>query len=267
MSGTSHYTFGDGTVAGDRLALLAECYEEPSQEFLRAHARAGLSLAVDLGSGVGYTTALVHRVAGAQHTIGLERSSRYLARARQSCPSGISFVEHDLAGSAAPIPPADLLFVRFLLTHLPEPSRALHHWLALARPGALLLVQEVAGLRSEHPALQRYYQLVEAMQRHYGQALYIGQNLEALGRETSWKYRSFGLRHVSRPAATMARLHLMNLMTWQDDAFARQHFDAAELSELSAALERVARGEEASSPVETALGELVLEAPGPEGSD
>ncbi len=47
----------------------------------------------------------------------------------------------------------------------------------------------------------------------------------------------------------MAELHLANLRSWTDDAFARATFDAADLSRLESSLERIAGGEEAAAPV------------------
>jgi trans-aconitate 2-methyltransferase len=79
MNTQNHYTFGDNLRAASRLQLLAEVFDEPSRGLLARYRPPSLELALDLGAGPGYTTRLVHQVAGAKRTIGVEASEKYLA--------------------------------------------------------------------------------------------------------------------------------------------------------------------------------------------
>jgi SAM-dependent methyltransferase len=259
MQEVSHYTFGDSELAGLRLERLAAAYREPSRAFLAEAGPKCVGHAFDLGCGLGYTTRLVHETLAARHTTGIDSSERYVALARASAPAGIDFFVHDLSRPLAVCSPADALFCRFFLTHVAEPSRVLSASTVLARRGARLLVQEAASLRAEHPVLKRYYELVAALQAHYGQSLYIGSDLERLASSTPWTVVSFGVRKVEQPACVMAELHALNLRTWRGDPFAAEQFDSQELAQLVVALERIARGHEPAAPVVAGLGELVLE--------
>jgi len=259
MKETSHYTFGDSELAGRRLERLASAYREPSRAFLAEAGPECVGRAFDLGCGPGYTTRLVHQTLAAEHTTGIDSSERYIALARASAPAGVDFFVQDLNRPLPVASAADVLFGRFFLTHVAEPTRVLSGLTVLARRRARLLVQEAASLDAEHPALRRYYERLAALQANYGQSLYIGSQLDRLAARTPWTVVSFLVRKVEQPARVMAELHALNLRTWQDDPFAAEHFDKRELAALLVALERIAAGDEPAAPVVAGLGELVLE--------
>jgi trans-aconitate 2-methyltransferase len=80
------YTFGDTDEASMRLRRLAEVYE-PETRALFEMARSlrtseEVRFAVDLGSGPGWSTALLDSVVRPVRTVGLEASERYVAEAR-----------------------------------------------------------------------------------------------------------------------------------------------------------------------------------------
>src|SRR6476646_5050674 len=76
------YTFGDGPVAADRLALLAATYEPSSARPLRMCASLAPRRAMDLGCGPGYSTRLLHAVVAPAATLGVDASPEHVARAR-----------------------------------------------------------------------------------------------------------------------------------------------------------------------------------------
>ena len=181
-------------------------------------------------------------------TVGLEASERYAEEARSNAP-GAEFIVCDVTRPPLPVERSDVFFCRFLLTHLRDLPHVLGAWAEAAAPGARLLVHETERLDAEHPSLRRYYELVGQLQRHYGQSLHVGESLGAAFDGTGWVIEERVHPLVEKPAAAMAELHLANLCTWKDDAFARAAFDAGELVRLETSLERVARGEEAAGIV------------------
>lgn len=122
----------------------------------------------------------------------------------------------------------------------------------------MLLLQELSLLESEHPLLTRYYQMVETLQAHYGQSLYVGRALERLAEGTPFITEHAGQRVFELPAHVMATLHALNLPTWKSDPFAQRDFDAKELAEVEQGLLRIAQRAELCAPVRLGLGELVL---------
>ncbi len=254
---TSHYTFGDSDLAARRLYLLAEAYSDPSQAFLKQFAPGPVERALDLGCGPGYTTRLLHDTVAAGSTTGIDSSEHYIELARSHAPTGIEFVCHDVLDKP-PVPRADLIYVRFLLTHLADPGFALTLWADLLVPRGMLLLQEVALLDSEHPTLTRYYQLVEALQAQYKQSLYIGRELEGIARSAPFIVEHHGQRLFELPAHVMATLHALNLPTWKSDPVAMRNFDPKEIAEVEQGLLRIAQRAELCAPVRIGLTELVL---------
>jgi len=257
MTQHSHYTFGDSELSAQRLAALAEAYGPSTRAFLRRFRGERPRLALDLGCGPGHTTRLLHEEVGAERTIGVDSSEAHLERARRDPEPGLSFVQHDLTQRSEALGGADLVFVRFLLTHLAEPVRVLRSWAELLTDSGRLLVQETSRLESDEPALARYYELVGALQHHYGQALHIGRDLASLAERAGLFVQHFEEEQLVQPARVMARLHALNLRTWSQDAAARQLFDARELERLGQELGAIAAGEQPAAPVRADTGLLV----------
>jgi ubiquinone/menaquinone biosynthesis C-methylase UbiE len=237
------YTFGDGDRASARLRRLAEIYEPETRDLLRRGGIPGARLAVDLGCGPGWTTRLVLDELRPAQVIGLDASERYLAEARQRHGEGCRFEQHDVTQAPFPVAAPDLLFCRFLLTHLRELRAVLTTWASVAAPGARLLVHETERLESDYPALQTYYRRVGELQAHYGQVLNVGELLDQSFAGTAWKVVESRTVMLDKPAASMAELHLENLRTWRTDPFAQSAFDRAELDGLERDLARIAQGE------------------------
>jgi hypothetical protein len=193
-------------------------------------------------------------------TAGVDSSPDHVARARASAPPGIEYAVHDVTVAPLPgEPPPDLLYCRFLLTHLRDPARALATWAAAAAGDrAALVVEETAEMSSPHPAFRLYYALVGTLQRHYGQDLTIGRTLDRALAGSGWETEISVTRELALPARRMARLHRLNLATWRHDPFARLSFSPPLLDELAAELDAIAAGAAAAPDVRHSLRQLVL---------
>jgi trans-aconitate 2-methyltransferase len=255
---SASYTFGDNDLAAERLRLLAAAYEPSSRAFIERLGREPPRVAIDLGCGLGYTTALLQAETGAALTIGLDSSSRFLARAWRRSPRGVAFAEHDVTQVPFPAPPADLIYGRFIVTHLPDADAALARWAAGAAPRGRLALEEVDSLAADDPTLTRYYQLVEAMQEARGQRTYIGRDLVALPASSPWTVERADAVPIALSAAVAARLHALNLRTWRRDPFIAATVDRAELDRLGESLEALASGARTAPPVRWRLAQVVL---------
>ena len=254
-----HYTFGDSDLAATRLRLLARVFEPGSAGLLARLPDVGGTLALDFGCGPGYTTELLAAHVASESVIGLDQSPRLLERARRDRESSrVSFICCDVSSASLPVPCADVLYSRFLLTHLRDPANVVRAWAAAAKPDARLVLEETASMSCEHPVFARYYALVERMQAHYGQRMYIGRELEALARSPVWQVESAEIAQSLLPAVDMAQLHLLNLQTWASDDFARENYGEELIAELSAELCAVASGATAAPPVFLGMGQVVL---------
>jgi SAM-dependent methyltransferase len=256
------YTFGDNEEASRRLRRLADLYEPETRALLEAHSDHGGArrprLAIDLGCGPGWTTHLLASMLKPQRTIGLDSSDRYITEAQENHPD-LEFLSHDILLTPFPVETPDLLFCRFLLTHLSAPLKALQIWADIAAPHATLLIHETERIESDHPALHRYYELVAEMQRHYGQTLNVGTILSTGFAETGWRLRRSQALILEKPSREMAHLHLPNLRTWGRNEFAAKTFDRRELDELEAALGSIASGNSEAGPVLNTARQIIAE--------
>lgn len=240
------YTFGDNQEASRRLRRLAEVYGQESRDLLNAvRAECGgtrFDLALDLGCGPGWSTGLIAEMLRPKRVVGLEASQLYVAEAHLNHPQ-LEFIRHDILKTPFPVDDADFLFCRFLLTHLPSPRLALACWAQAAKPGATLAIHETEALRSDNPALSRYYEMVALMQRHYGQELNVGALLESAFVGTGWIVVRSESVVLEKSACEMAQLHAANLRTWGSNDFASQAFDRCEVEQLGKELDLIAAGD------------------------
>jgi trans-aconitate 2-methyltransferase len=255
------YTFGDTDLAAERLRLLAVAYEPATRELLERWGLRGAEHALDLGSGPGHTTRLLHEALAPARTTGLDSSPRYVADAQRTAPPGVSFVVQDLLKPPFAVAPGDLIFCRHLVAHVADPGAAFAAWTTLGRPGARLIVQETETMASDDPTLARYYESVAAMQARHGQKMQIGGHLEAALAETPWRIEHSAARALTLEPRLMARIHVMNLRTWRHDPAATALFTPAALDDLDVRLAAIAEGDRPCAMVKNQLREIVVRLP------
>jgi SAM-dependent methyltransferase len=151
---------------------------------------------LDVGCGIGAVTLkLARRVGPTGQAVGIDRDERCLELAQQ---------EGDRHGLAPVFRAAsvddlreedvyDLVYSRFLLTHLPEPSRAVERLARAARPGGLVVVEDIEFAahfcHPACPAFDRYVSLYQQAVRRKGGDPEIGPRLMSL-------FLDAGLRRV-----------------------------------------------------------------------
>jgi trans-aconitate 2-methyltransferase len=235
----ARYTFGDGDSAARRLELLAGVFEPSSREFLGAAAPRPPRLALDLGCGPGFSTAVVAGATGAARTIGLDRSDAFLDLARRVFPT-LEFARHDLATGALPPPRPDLVFARLVLAHLPDPAALARRWAGRLAPGGRLLLEEMEWIEAADPVLADYEARVLAVVEDQGAPMYAGPLLRDLNGDDHVPGRWTAVRTVTVPTPVAARIYALNLEAWRHDRFAREHFHPRDLDRLAAQLARLA---------------------------
>ena len=254
-----NYTFGDNRQASARLRRLAQLYEPETRDLLQRGGVHAPPLAIDLGCGPGWSTRLIHDVLNPSRTVGLDASECYLAEARGNHGSTLEFQVHDVVRTPFLVSAPDVLFCRFLLTHLRSVGHVLTSWANIAGPGALLFVHETESMEAEHPTLHRCYDLVAQLQHHYGQTLLVATILEASFENTGWRLVESKRRILEKSANHMAELHLANLQTWRHDEYASRLFDSSEIDSMEASMDRMAHGMESGGVVVNAARQIIAQ--------
>ena len=137
------YQFGDAEVASRRLAVLARVFEPSTAALLADCDVARPDLAVDLGCGPGWTTRQLAAALQPTRTFGLDRSEAFLQEARAQ--GGAEYFSHDVSQTPFPVPAPQLIFCRFLLSHLSNVGDVLSAWLDALQPGGREGVLEQRG--------------------------------------------------------------------------------------------------------------------------
>lgn len=213
---TRGYAFGDSDQAARRLAQVAAVFDAPTGAFLQAAVRRPVGLAVDLGCGPGHTTELLARHVRPARLAGVDSSGAFLALASGRVPAA-EFTVHDVTRTPLPTGPADLLFARFLLSHLPDPGEAVRGWATQLTGGGLLLLDEVERIQTRDPALADYLRIVAAVLQARGHRLEVGPLLDALPDPPGVTRRGSQLAVHPVDPGRAAAMFRTNLSVWRHD--------------------------------------------------
>ena len=230
----ARYTFGDSAPASARLARVARVFAPTTSTFLARAARDPARI-IDLGCGPGHTTRLLAETFPAASVTGLDRSDAFLEEAGRDAPSRVRFVRADVATTPLPGGPADLVFARFVLSHLPLRPAVLRGWCDTVAPGGVLAIEEVDRIDTDDPVFAEYLGITSGLMADRGGELYVGPELSATVRALG----EFVVVHTSAtvaPAtAEIAGIFALNLESWRDDPWVASHH-GARLDALAGAL-------------------------------
>ena len=253
----SEYLFGDSVTASHRLKVLADVFAEASRPFLSEATRGKPTLALDVGCGPGYSTLLAAEVLKPLRMVGIDSSEAFIEEARRSGVGSVSFMVHDASTVPFPVGPADLIYARFVATHLADPEAVIGQWASQLMRGGLLLLDEVDSITTSNDVLSRYLDMVSAVLAHDGKTLCVGPALSGM-RLPGLNTGMDGVRRLpvqDRKAATMFRL---NLETWRNHPFATETYGGA-LPLLADELEAMSRDASGGSGIEWGMRQIVLE--------
>ncbi|MEX2304389.1 MAG: class I SAM-dependent methyltransferase [Bryobacterales bacterium] len=253
------YQFGDQDLAARRLEVVARVFETTTRELLQRVRPSRTRMAVDLGCGPGFTTRLLAEVLGCDHVAGLDTSERFLGMAREQSDARLRFHRHDVLVTPFPEGPSELIFCRYLLSHLPDPRLCLDSWATQLATGGLLVVEEVEAIDTTHPAFARYLSIVDSMLRSQKTELYVGPVLDKLGEGPLLRRLHSRTRRLpvsNRDAATMFS---MNVPNWKDRPFIRETYGDDSIGKLGAELDSLAGGAGSESEIVWTLRQIVFE--------
>jgi len=213
------YTIAGGEPGKRRLDLLAEIFRPTTLRLLTdAGLRSG-DRCLDVGSGGGHVGLDLARIVGPAGSVtGTDFDPRIVELARQDAQhAGVGNVDYQVADARVfDGGPYDLVYARFLLSHLGEPEKVLAHVRRLARPGGRIVLEDIdmsgSYCHPHDPAHTRYAELyTEAVHRNGGDA--------DLGRRLPSIARAAGLRdvhcNVFQPVYTDGRHKQLTVVTME----------------------------------------------------
>ena len=237
----SIYSFGETNLAAERLRVVSEVFDPTSEAFVSETVRTRPRLALDLGCGPGFTTRLLSRIARPERTVGGDRSEAFLSRARASSTTGEEYVVADVA--VVPLRIAgigaqpDLIYARFLASHLPEPEQAISGWAKELEAGGLLLVEEVDSISAEVAAFDEYLKIASEVLAQHGNELFVGARLATTRWDDDLRIEVNRAAEVYPSTGQAARMFSMNLPNWRHDPYVEATYPSDKMERLATELD------------------------------
>jgi len=237
----ARYAFGDTAAASERLGVLASVFAPTSRALLeslhtRTTAAPAPSLVLDLGCGPGHTTAMLAETFPTALVVGIDTSPAFVIEATANGPRRCRFIVGDVTRTPLPAAPADLVYGRFLLVHLPDPRATVAAWAGELRPGGAVVVEEPERIDTDDPDFVRYLELAAAVVADRGGDLYVGHDLAGLAAPpgTTVVLDTDAPLEVSAGAA--ASIFSLNLGIWGHDPVLAEVAHPGEVAALLARL-------------------------------
>lgn len=232
----ARYTFGDSATASERLARVARVFAPSTEALLaRLNDRAPRRV-LDLGCGPGHTTRLLARMFPGATVCGLEQSEAFLAEARRTATSETSFEHADVSLMPLPGAPADLVYARFVLSHLRERGPLLHGWFDALTAGGVLAIEEVDRIETIDQTFRAYLAITSGLMADRGGELYVGHELSTTAQGLGGTVLVDTSVPVTPTTADIATIFALNLQSWRNDSWVAAHYDRRTLDDLAIAL-------------------------------
>jgi trans-aconitate 2-methyltransferase len=252
------YAFGDTAVASRRLDVLASVFGPTSVSLLEALPPAPRPVVLDLGCGPGHTTAMLADAFVGADVTGIDASGAFVAEARATAPARCSFRVADVTRTPLPGAPADLIYARFLVVHLPRPRAAVAAWAGQLRSGGLLVVEEPERIETDDVDFRRYLELAAAVVGARGGDLYAGRLLAEVGAPPPTEMVLRRCTALDVPAGRAATIFSLNLSTWRHDPAVAAVAAPEETADLADRLER-RRPDPSTGAIRWWMSQLVLQ--------
>jgi SAM-dependent methyltransferase len=241
------YSFGDNPTAERRLHLLAGVFAPTSDALLKRLHGDTTGLVLDLGCGPGLTTRMLARHLPDASVVGLDSSAVFVAGAGSGGSDEVRFVVHDVTVMPLPGAPAAVIYARFLLAHLPDPTAVVEAWVSQLGPAGVLIMEEVEWIRTDETVFANYLELMTGVLRARQTELYVGPLLGRLVVPSAYAMIQNDVAYLSPTVADAAGLFSLNLATVRHDASVAKEHTEAELDSLARSLEARLDGQHVGS--------------------
>jgi 2-polyprenyl-3-methyl-5-hydroxy-6-metoxy-1,4-benzoquinol methylase len=234
------YVIRGGEVGRDRLRVLSGVLERTTSALLDKVGIAPDARCLDVGCGGGDVTALLAARARSGRVVGTDRDPVKIELARIGSAPSVEFRVEDIAHTVASDARYDVVYARFLLSHLPDAGGWVGALAKLLAPGGALVVEDVringAFCSPPSAAFQRALEIYDQAARANGGDPEVGPHLprylKAVGLE------DIGIEVVQPAGLTgdAKRIQLLTLTAIRDSAVATGMTDDDEIDRLAAEL-------------------------------
>lgn len=223
MAETSHYAIQGGLQGRERLRVLGRVVRPSTLTLFERLGACDGRQCLDAGCGGGDATLDLARLVGPRGTVlGVDLDEVKVRLARdEAAQQGVSNVEFKQADARTHAEPNafDIIYARFLLTHLSDPSATVETFHDLLRPGGVIGVEDIdfSGhfVYPDLPSFHRYADLYCTTVKRRGGDPNIGPRLPLLLAAAGFEDVQMA---IVQPAGTTGEAKLMNPLTMENIA-------------------------------------------------
>ena len=237
---TPHYVIRGGMEGRERLRVLARVMSPTTDDLFDRVGIEPTARCLDAGCGGGDVTVALARRAREGVAVGIDVDDTKIELARgEAAEAGVDNAEFRLQDVTDPPPDGerfDVVYARFLLTHLPDPAAALGNMCERLVPGGVLVVEDIdftGNFCEPHSAaFWRYVELYTRAVQSRGCDPNIGPRLPGLLRDVG--LGRLGV-NVVQPAGIVGEVKLLSPLTLEaiaDAVLAAGLADPDELGEV-----------------------------------
>jgi len=249
------YTFGTSVKAALRLEGIAEFFNPLAADLIRQYVSNQTNIAVDLGCGPGFTTNMLATSTKAKNTIGLDNSAEMLSFAMSRFPK-FQFVEHDV--TKVPFPnAADVMYCRFLLSHLVEPVSLINKWITQLSQNGIIVIEELDSIDTENTLFNTYLSINSKLVQSQGASLYVGELLSK-GRYDADVLFNDCNRLPVRDSQAASWFYPNTITIWRDDNVISDFLTSDEIDSISDSLYEIMNSDSNTSTITWYMRRIVL---------
>jgi trans-aconitate 2-methyltransferase len=230
------YTFGTSKKAANRLKEIAKYFNPLAYDFIRQFLQKPVRTALDLGCGPGFTTNMLKQATGCKHVYGFDLSDFFLKQAGTRYPA-YHFIKHDVTDTPFPIN-ADIIYTRFLLSHLKNAVKIVDNWTAELPAGGLLFLDEVEDVLTEVNVFKKYLAANCGLIASQGAELYIGKTIGQAAYAGNVVCNESALLPVLDKHAA-AWFYPNTITIWEKEEYIRKQLTQGEREDISCKLEKI----------------------------
>ncbi|WP_339734182.1 methyltransferase domain-containing protein [uncultured Gimesia sp.] len=240
MGDSKHYVIRGGIEGRERLRILARVMHESTGTLLNRLELSDGQLCLDVGCGGGdVTRELANHVAPAGKAVGTDIDATKLEIAREESEEArIENIEFRLSNicEALGAPEFDVVYSRFLLTHLSDPAGAVKSFLRQLRPGGILALEDIDFSGSftypDSGAFRKFYDLFCTVVRNRGGDPNMGQRLPLIMKECGLQAIQVSLVQPTGLVGDVKRLNALTMENIADTVLADQLATNEEIDQI-----------------------------------
>ncbi|MBN1798597.1 MAG: class I SAM-dependent methyltransferase [Spirochaetales bacterium] len=249
------YTFGTSEKAADRLKQIGAFFNPVASALIKRFFHGPAGIALDLGCGPGFTTHMLEQSTLCRRIYGFDLSDDFLKLARKRFPT-YHFFKHDVTVVPFPVR-ADIIYARFLLSHLKNAVSTVDNWAGELNNGGILFVEEVEDIFTDVGVFKDYLHANCGLIDSQGAELFIGKTLgKAAYKNYVMHNESVLLPVLNRQAADW--FYPNTITIWESEDFIRNTLTPSKRKKISAELKKIMTGKNHKSDITWKMRRVVI---------